>query len=130
MHNQNASLPHSQNSTDSKPELTLILTNYLSAMLHDKQMTGTLCDNKASVPSRDTFMNFTTVCYKSTRISFCNVITVGGCGFRLPRYTVISGMPQKSKQQNSNSVMKEAIFILLRKLNNLLIFKLPVAHIE
>ena len=37
MHNQNDSLPHSQNSTDSKPELTLILTNHLSTMLHDSR---------------------------------------------------------------------------------------------
>lgn len=37
MHNQNDSLPHSQNSTDSKLELTLILTNHLSTMLHDSR---------------------------------------------------------------------------------------------
>jgi hypothetical protein len=37
MHNQNDSLLPSQNSTNSKPELALILTNHLWTMLHDSR---------------------------------------------------------------------------------------------
>jgi len=53
-----------------------------------------------------------------------------GCCFRPPRYPTIPGTPQNSKQQNSNLVMKEALFILPRKLSNLQTFKLPIAFIE
>ena len=50
MHNQNDSLPHSQNSTDSKPGLTVILTNHLSTILHDSRWQVRIVTTKPAFP--------------------------------------------------------------------------------
>ena len=70
MHNQNDSLPHSQNSTDFKPELTLILMNHLSNMLRDCRWQVCCVTTRPAfphvTPSWTLRLSFTTVSHSAT----------------------------------------------------------------